>query len=1029
MLFFVKQILDLQEYVKPKQQIMNKKLLMFLLLGTLSIGGLYAQGRNVTGKVTAVTDGSGMPGVNVTLKGTSTGTITDADGIFAISVPDENAELVFSFVGYVTETIKVRNSTNLEVNLSEDVATLQEVVVSGLATNVKRSNLANTVSNISAKDLVGTTSPVTTDGAFQGKIAGANIQSNGSMPGGGFNMQFRGVSTLGASASQPLFIVDGVYIDNSQNSNGRSQANKATGGSAASAQDNNANRLADLNPDDIENIEILKGASAAAIYGTRANAGVVIITTKRGKGGKTKINFGQDLGASSALSFYGGADWTDQKLTDWFSASDIPLLQASKANGTYRDWEKEIFGGTGSIKNSRLSISGGDQKTKFYVNGSIADETGIVKNTGFQRYSIRANIDHKITNWLDFGISSNFVSTNNDRGWAGNDNTNINYGYSLPYSKPYINLFPDAQGNYPNNPVGENPLAIRDKAVNNQKVNRFIQGFNVNAYLINKTNTTLSIKLSGGLDYQNGYSLIWLPTELQSQQAEQNPGYAQDTRNEVILYNVQASAVLTHNALDGRLALTTSAGVVQLGNNTRANYVRGRGLPAGVSNAGRAAVFEQDVFLQRSTDQGIFAQQEANFEDKVIGTVGIRFDRSTLFGDQNKWYGFPRASVAGNIHKIATLPSLISQLKVRAAYGQTAGPTQFGALYSQLTVTGVGGRPGFIPSTVLGNTSLKPETATEFEYGLDFGLFNNRVTAEVTFYEKKVFDLIQPLTTAPTTGVTSTQVNAADLVNRGMEVSIGAEVVKNSKITWFVQPIFWFNRSEVTRLDIPERLTGGFGATFGQWRVKQGLSPTQIVGQPRTDPANPTSWTVYGDQQPKYEFSLNQRITFLKNFEFSALFHYRHQFTVVSLSRVLWDEGGNTYDWNSKSLGRGSNGKIPTDPADIVENGIARQNVNGLDGNGNPVPGYNPVVTSFLKLREVALYYRVPAANLKKVFGNTIEGVRIGISGNNIWRWTDYTAGYDPENSNFGSAALGSGVDIGSIPAVKRFMFHISIDL
>jgi TonB-dependent SusC/RagA subfamily outer membrane receptor len=245
------------------------------------------------------------------------------------------------------------------------------------------------------------------------------------MPGGGFNMQFRGVSTLGASASQPLFIVDGVYIDNSQNSSGRSQANRATGGSAASAQDNNANRLADLNPDDIENIEILKGASAAAIYGTRANAGVVIITTKRGKGGKTKINFGQDIGGSSALSFYGGADWTTQKFDDWFAAvypsgatpaqiaavdarnqAEKDLITTSKANGTYTNWEKEIFGGSGSIKNTRLSISGGDQKTKFYINGGLADETGIIKNTGFQRYSIRANIDHKITNWLDIGISS-----------------------------------------------------------------------------------------------------------------------------------------------------------------------------------------------------------------------------------------------------------------------------------------------------------------------------------------------------------------------------------------------------------------------------------------------------------------------------------------------------------------------------------------------------------------------------------------------------------------------------------------------
>ena len=164
---------------------------------------------------------------------------------------------------------------------------------------------------------------------------------------------------------------------------------------------------------------------------------------------------------------------------------------------------------------------------------------------------------------------------------------------------------------------------------------------------------------------------------------------------------------------------------------------------------------------------------------------------------------------------------------------------------------------------------------------------------------------------------------------------------------------------------------------------------------------------------------MNQRITFLKNFEFSALLNYRHKFTVVSLARVLWDEGGNTFDWNETD-DIGNDGKTP--------NGIYRQNVNGVDENGVPKPGYNPVQTSFLKLREVALYYRVPKTVLRSAFGNVVEGGRIGVSGNNVLRWTDYTAGYDPENSNFGSAALGSGVDIGSAPLVRRMMFHLSVD-
>ncbi|MCU0451769.1 MAG: TonB-dependent receptor [Bernardetiaceae bacterium] len=954
-----------------------------------------AQDRPVSGKVTDVA-GSPLPGVSVLLKGTTRGTVTDADGIYKLSLPG-TGKLVFSYVGFTTKEVDLGASNTLDISLAEDARQLEEVVVAGLATSVKRSNLANAVTTIDARELMGTTTPVTTDGGLQGKIAGTNIVANTSMPGGGFNMQFRGVSTLGSSASQPLFIVDGVYIDNGQYGNGRSTANKAGGG----AQDNNPNRLADLNPDDIATMEVLKGASAAAIYGTRANAGVVIITTKRGKGGKTKINFGQDLGFSTALAYYGGADWTEQKITDFFTPSDVALLRASRANGTYTDWERELFGGTGQIRNSRLGITGGNERTKFYINGSLADETGIVKNTGFQRYSVRANVDHTISKVFKMGVSSNYVQTNNDRGWSGNDNSNINYGYALPYTKPYINLRPDELGNYPDDPtVGENIFAVRDRAINNNKVNRFIQGFTLDANIINKASMSLTARLSAGLDYQSQFSYVFLPSDLQSQRSEPNPGFAQDTRGEVLNTNWQASLIFTKAAMQDRLSLTTSAGFVRLNNRVNLNFVRGQGLPAGVTAPGQGRVLTPGTTYQFNTDVGIFAQQEANFEDKIIASVGVR------------------ASLALNVAKFGDWGgTVVSQLKPRVAYGQTAGVPNWGVPFSQLLV--VGGQGGLTPSTVLGNNNIKPERATELEYGVDFGLFGNRITGEVTIYNKKVFDLIQPFTTAPTTGVTSTTINAADMTNRGMEITLGADIFKSDKVSWFIQPIFWYNRSKITRLDIPERLAGGFGATFGQWRIKNGLSPTQIVGRPLTNAQDATSWTEYGDQQPRYEFSVNNRITFLKHFEFSALLNYRHRFTVVSLQRVLWDEGGNTYDWNETD-DPGNDGSEP--------NGIYRQKVNGVDENGEPRPGYNPSIASFLKLREVALYYRVPSPALKRVFGNVVEGVRVGVSGNNILRWTDYTAGYDPENSNSGSSALGSGVDIGSIPAVRRMMFHLSVD-
>ena len=227
------------------------------------------------------------------------------------------------------------------------------------------------------------------------------------------------------------------------------------------------------------------------------------------------------------------------------------------------------------------------------------------------------------------------------------------------------------------------------------------------------------------------------------------------------------------------------------------NYVRGQKLPVGVQNPARGGVQSIAAEYQRNTDVGLFAQQEANYDDKFIGTVGIRFDKSTLNGDNfDKYYAFPKASLAVNLTHFgdwAAASGVVSLLKPRIAYGATAGLPSWGTPYSQLGSTGIGGLSGLIPSTVLGNSQIRPERATELEYGLDFGLFGNRITGEFTLYNKKVIDLIQPLTTAPTTGVTSTNINAADLVNRGLELTIGADIIRSKAVTWFVQPIFWFN--------------------------------------------------------------------------------------------------------------------------------------------------------------------------------------------------------------------------------------------
>ncbi|HEX8349318.1 MAG TPA: carboxypeptidase-like regulatory domain-containing protein, partial [Hymenobacter sp.] len=278
---------------------MKKLIFMFLLLMTGLLQQVQAQDRALSGKVTDRSGGQGIPGATVLVKGTTVGASTNADGSFSLSAPSTAITLVISSIGYTTVEQPIGDNTTFTIGLAADVKQLDEVVVSGLATTVKRSNLANAITTVSAKELIGSTRPVTVDAALNGKIVGANIAQTSGAPGGGVSIQLRGISTLTGSAS-PLYIIDGVYAVNDAIGNGAGSAafSQAAAGAGRTTQDNPVNRISDINPNDIESIEVLKGSSAAAIYGQRASNGVILIRTKRGAAGQTRVGFTQDLGFS-----------------------------------------------------------------------------------------------------------------------------------------------------------------------------------------------------------------------------------------------------------------------------------------------------------------------------------------------------------------------------------------------------------------------------------------------------------------------------------------------------------------------------------------------------------------------------------------------------------------------------------------------------------------------------------------------------------------------------------------------------------
>ena len=994
----VKLLLFFRNYNKFPIHYLQKAGMTFLF-GVIATLSAFAQQIEIKGQIFEENSRTSIFGATIRLKGQKGITTSDAKGNFQINTKSLPATITISAIGFRNQEIDVYESEAIEVYLATDQNRLNEVVVTGLASGLKRSNLANAVTSISTKELTGIVQPQTTDQALYGKIAGASLRANSGAPGGGTVILLRGLSTLQGN-SQPLYIIDGVYLNNNSLATGRSTLTAA----GTSREDDVSNRLADINPDDIEKIEVLKGASASAIYGTRANAGVIIITTKKGRSGKTKISFGQDIGFATIQKYIGSASWDEAKIRSTYPASRVTseLERYAAANGKTYDFEKILYGEKPLLTNTNLTVSGGNDKTTFYVSGAYTDEGGIIKNTGFERLSLRLNLDHKFNKWIDFSVNSNYLNSNSDRGFTGNENNSgATLGYIAAFLPNYYNPYP-VNGVYPTNPYseGENPLALRDKATNNVKINRLIESGIANFKFIQKENSSLRLTLQGGVDYLNQASKVYYPDDLQSQQSLANPGDIILGSTEQINTNYQA--FLIYGQKTNKFNFTTQLGAVGLQTKSNSSFVRGQGLVAGQQSIGQArvqSVSSQDT--QTIKDFGTVGQEEVNFNDQIIATVGLRFDKSTLNGDANKFYAFPKTSLAVNLTKFDFWKiKSISQFKLRAAYGETGGLPPYGSLYSSLTPVVIGGNLGSVISTKVGNPNIKPERAGEFEIGTDIGFFDNKLLFEGTYYVKNVSDLIQDLTLASSTGLGIQKVNAASLRNQGIELSLSATPVSTKNFTWNSRILFTKNTSKITKLDVPSYTTGVYGVTFGTYLIKEGYSPTTIVGKPLTTSGD---YTVFGNSQPDFQTSWSNEFTFLKSFTFSSLWDWKKGGKVMNLTLYNTDAGETTADWNENHTIREND--LGTTAAQYVQD------------------------ASYLRLREVGLSYTVPKKIFRGTIAKSLERIRIGVSATNLLTFTPYK-GYDPEVSNFGSeSAINSGTDLFQYPSSKRILFNLKIDL
>jgi TonB-dependent starch-binding outer membrane protein SusC len=959
--------------------------LPMLSLAQLSVSGTIADVNKIP-----------IPGASVKLLGSTTGTSSDANGKFTLNIPGSSGTIEISSIGYATQTTKVTASvSDLSITLLVDVGKLDEVVVTGLATSVKRRNLANAVATISAKELNGVAPAQTFDAALSGKIPGAYINANSGAPGGGVSVKLRGVTSVYGN-TQPLFVVDGVFIDNTATAANINFVTAAAAAGNAANQDNPSSRIADLRAEDIENIEILKGASAAAIYGSKAAAGVVIITTKKGKSGVTRISFSQDIGFVKARKLLGARPLTAKIVGDQAGWS-VPEYTAAVAAGKVYDYEKEIYGETGFTRNSVLSLTGGTEKTSFYFSASQKDEEGIIKRTGYRNSSIRLNVDHRINDNIKIGVTTNFLSTSSDRGLTNNDNKGVTLGVALSSTPSFTELHPDANGDYPANKYGaSNPIETRDKVINNESVNRVISGVTLEATLLKSGKSTTKLVARGGFDFYNLKTDAEFPSTLQFQQVNKGTSLQGFTKNLNTNYILSLVNAFTPSE---KLSLTTSAGITQETGNYDNLINAATQVISGQSNVDQAGALTATQFRTRFQDNGLFIQEEASIIDAITLTAGVRFDKSTNNGDADKYYTYPKAGLSWNLTQMSFWKgNFFTNLKVRAAYGQAGNFPAYGSKFTSLAVSNITGLPGSIVNIQQGEPGIRPERTSEFEAGIDFSVLNSKLNFELTYYNKKIEDFLLLNTLPPSSGFSTQWVNAGNLNNQGIEISMTAQPINTRKFKWSSTTNFWLNRSKITKLVIPPVELGSFGTSLGTFKIEEGKSATQMVG---IDGANGV--VKLGDAEPKFQMNFFNEITFLNNFSFRFLLHWKYKGDNLNLTELLTDLGGTSPDLDADANGNG------------VADGLDRINALGVTA--------RPFIqnTGYLKLREIALYY-----SLTKMPVNFVKGIRFGVSANNFWVKTKYKS-YDPEVSNFGTG-FSTNVEVTPFPSSKRADFHVIVD-
>jgi len=996
----------------------------------------------ISGKVSNQKDNSGIEGISIVIKGTRNGVYSDNNGGFSLKLNNNNAvTLVASGVGFKTQELNVdpsKMATGLNIVLTEQYSKLDEVVVTGTSAGTTKRQLGSYISSVNSDELTkGATGNVLA--ALQGKTAGAQIIQNSGDPAGGMSVRLRGISSV-LSSSEPLYIVDGVIINNATNRVTNTSSNYDGGNFVGSI---GQNRMVDINPADIERIEVLNGAAAAATYGSRANAGVIQIFTKRGKSGAAKVSFSttylnsnlrKKLDVNNSPVKFGGP-------TDGPGALTQDILSPAVTNTTSvtrYDYQDYIFRNASGTDNT-VSVSGGNDKTKYYFGGSYFYNQGIIQNTDFQRFSFRSNIDQVINKWLSMNLGLNYTNS------SANEKPDGQSFFSPTNSVTIIGNFHDiwtrdANGNI--KAVGErgrvNPVSVIEDIKQRQTTNRLIGSFGMKM----KAAKGLTFDYLMGIDNyaQNGTTYI-PPFAYNASPGffgggptldpTQN-GYSSAATNNFFQINHDLTGNYTVD-ITKDFNSTTQVGFSQQYEKSNYALIQGRGFAPFIETVNGASTPLPGVDDRSEISiSGLYIQQNFKLKNQFFLTGAVRRDASSVFGANQRNQIYSKASASYVISSTdfwneLAIAKAFDLVKIRLAYGESGNLTGIGA-YSRFNTYSSNsflGRSALNSSSTLANENVKPERQSEIEYGLDLGMLNNRIGLTVNVYNKKVTDLLINRQLAPTNGFASLLDNFGALENRGYEVMLTLVPVQNKDLKWEMTTIYNRNRNKATKIGqaltlfstnsgTPIGIVEGqpIGIFYGTYFARNAdgtfilntSSIPQTARGTQTSVLNPTEnlnntgnvlRRVIGDPNPDYTASLVNEVSYKK-------WNFRAQLDAV--------QGVDVFNADFRTRQGVGNGKV----AEQEQRGILpRGYISGIYA----IEEWRVDDGSFVKLRELSVSYNVGKVKF-------INNLSINFSGRNLISWDNYK-GYDPEVNSGGQSTLLRGIDFGATPIPRTFSFGI----